>query len=36
MPQLEQLPYIFTSQLFWLLVVFGLLYFGIGRGMIPK
>src|SRR5688500_5314699 len=36
MPQIEQLPLIFTSQLFWLVVVFGLLFFGIGRGMLPK
>jgi len=36
MPQIEQLPLIFTSQLFWLLVVFGIIYFGIGRGMVPK
>ena len=36
MPQIEQLPLIFTSQLFWLAVVFGLLFFGIGRGMLPK
>ncbi|HVL78494.1 MAG TPA: ATPase [Sphingomicrobium sp.] len=36
MPQIEQLPFIFSSQLFWLLVVFGILYFGIGRGMVPK
>ena len=36
MPQIEQLPFIFTSQLFWLAVVFGLLFFGIGRGMLPK
>jgi F-type H+-transporting ATPase subunit b len=36
MPQIEQLPAIFTSQLFWLLVVFGIIYFGIGRGMVPK
>jgi F-type H+-transporting ATPase subunit b len=36
MPQIEQLPLIFTSQLFWLAVVFGLLFFGIGRGMVPK
>jgi F-type H+-transporting ATPase subunit b len=36
MPQIEQLPFIFTSQLFWLLVVFGILFFGIGRGMVPK
>ena len=36
MPQIEQLPLIFTSQLFWLAVVFGLLFCGIGRGMLPK
>ena len=36
MPQIEQLPFIFSSQLFWLLVVFGILFFGIGRGMVPK
>src|SRR4051812_37609694 len=36
MPQIEQLPFIFSSQLFWLAVVFGILFFGIGRGMVPK
>ncbi len=36
MPQIEQLPDIFFSQLFWLLLVFGILYFFIGRGMVPK
>lgn len=36
MPQIEQLPFIFTSQLFWLAVVFGIIFFGIGRGMLPK
>jgi F-type H+-transporting ATPase subunit b len=36
MPQIEQLPFIFTSQLFWLLLVFGIIFFGIGRGMLPK
>lgn len=36
MPQLEQLPTIFWSQLFWLAVVFGILFFAIGRGMLPK
>jgi F-type H+-transporting ATPase subunit b len=36
MPQIVQLPYIFASQLFWLLVVFGIIFFGIGRGMLPK
>jgi F-type H+-transporting ATPase subunit b len=36
MPQITQLPYIFYSQLFWLLLVFGIIFFGIGRGMLPK
>jgi len=36
MPQIAQLPYIFFSQLFWLLLVFGVIFFGIGRGMLPK
>ena len=36
MPQLNQLPEIFWSQLFWLLLVFGIIYFFIGRGMVPK
>ena len=36
MPQITQLPAIFWSQLFWLLVIFGTLFFVIGRGMVPK
>ena len=36
MPQIEQLPLIYASQLFWLLLVFGLIYFVVGRGMVPK
>lgn len=36
MPQIEQLPDIFFSQLFWLGIVFGIIFFGIGRGMLPK
>jgi F-type H+-transporting ATPase subunit b len=36
MPQLDQIPQIFASQLFWLVVVFGLIYLVIGRGMLPK
>ena len=36
MPQIEQLPFIFASQLFWLVVVFGTIFFVIGRGMLPK
>ena len=36
MPQINQLPEIFFSQLFWLVIVFGIIYFVIGRGMVPK
>ena len=36
MPQINQLSDIFVSQLFWLLVVFGIIYFWIGKGMVPK
>ena len=36
MPQIEQLPIIFFSQLFWLAVVFGIIFFAIGKGMLPK
>ena len=36
MPQINQLPDIFFSQLFWLLLVFGIIYFWIGKGMVPK
>jgi F-type H+-transporting ATPase subunit b len=36
MPQINQLPLIFLSQLFWLAVVFGIIYFVIGRGLVPK
>lgn len=36
MPQINQLSEIFFSQLFWLAVVFGVTYFVIGRGMVPK
>jgi F-type H+-transporting ATPase subunit b len=36
MPQIEQLPLIFFSQLFWLAVVFGIIFFVVGRGMLPK
>jgi F-type H+-transporting ATPase subunit b len=36
MPQISQLSEVFFSQLFWLAVVFGIIYFVIGRGMVPK
>ena len=36
MPQINQLPFIYASQIFWLAVTFGLIFFGIGLGMLPK
>ncbi len=36
MPQLAQFHEIFWSQLFWLALVFGLIFFVIGRGMLPR
>lgn len=36
MPQITQLPYIIFSQVFWVAVVFGFIFFVIGRGMVPK
>ncbi|RPF70620.1 F0F1 ATP synthase subunit B family protein [Aurantiacibacter spongiae] len=36
MPQIAQLAETFASQIFWLLVIFGFIYFVIGRGMVPK
>jgi F-type H+-transporting ATPase subunit b len=36
MPQITQLPFIIFSQLFWLVIVFGFIFFVIGRGMLPK
>lgn len=36
MPQIEQLSATFASQLFWLVVTFGLVFFIVGRGMVPK
>jgi F-type H+-transporting ATPase subunit b len=36
MPQISQISEIFASQLFWLIVSFGLIYVVIGRGMLPK
>ena len=36
MPRITQLPFIFFSQLFWLAIVFGIIFFGVGRGMLPK
>ena len=36
MPQLNQLALVAYSQFLWLLLVLGLIYFGIGKGMLPK
>ncbi len=36
MPQISQILDTYASQFFWLLIVFGLVYFTIGRGMLPK
>lgn len=35
MPQLEQLSMVFSSQLFWLVVVFGIIFVAVRRGMLP-
>ena len=36
MPQIAQLSQTYSSQVFWILVIFGLIFFVIGRGMVPK
>jgi F-type H+-transporting ATPase subunit b len=36
MPQLAQLLLVYQSQWFWLLIVLGVIYFGIGRGIVPR
>lgn len=36
MPQIAQLAETFTSQIFWLLVFFGITFFVVGRGMVPR
>ncbi|WP_156679563.1 ATPase [Sphingomonas profundi] len=36
MPQIAQIAATYASQIFWLLIVFGLIYFGIGKAMLPK
>lgn len=36
MPQIAQLAATYSSQIFWMLVVFGLIYFTIARAMLPK
>ena len=36
MPQIDQMFEIWSSQLFWLAVTFGLVFFVVGKGMVPK
>lgn len=36
MPQIAQMAEIWSSQLFWLLITFGFVFFVIGKGMLPK
>ena len=36
MPQIAQLGEFYSSQVFWLLVFFGITFFVVGRGMVPK
>ena len=36
MPQLNQLMLVYQSQWFWLLLVLAVIYFAIGKGMVPK
>ena len=36
MPQLDQLGDVALSQLFWMVLVLGFIYFVVGRGMVPK
>jgi F-type H+-transporting ATPase subunit b len=36
MPQINQLMDVYASQFFWLLLVIGIIYFVIGKGMLPK
>ena len=36
MPQIEQIAATYASQIFWLLLIFGLVFFVVGKGMVPK
>ncbi|WP_156842043.1 F0F1 ATP synthase subunit B family protein [Novosphingobium aquimarinum] len=36
MPQIAQLSATYASQIFWILLVFGFVFFVIGKGMVPK
>lgn len=36
MPQIAQLSEVWSSQIFWMLVTFGFVFFVVGLGMVPK
>ena len=36
MPQISQLADTYASQIFWVLIFFGFVFFIVGRGMVPK
>ncbi len=36
MPQIEQLAATYSSQIFWLAIIFGLVFLVVGKGMVPK
>ncbi|HEX8413118.1 MAG TPA: ATPase [Sphingomicrobium sp.] len=36
MPQISQLAATYASQIFWLLLTFGIVFFTVGRGMLPR
>ncbi len=36
MPQIAQLSETYASQIFWLLIFFGIIFFVIGNGMVPR
>ncbi len=36
MPQIAQLAETYASQIFWMLVFFGFIFFVVGRGMVPR
>ncbi|CAN5169536.1 F0F1 ATP synthase subunit B' [soil metagenome] len=36
MPQIAQLSHVWSSQIFWMLVTFGFVFFVVGLGMLPK
>lgn len=36
MPQIAQLAETWSSQIFWMLIFFGFIFFVIGRGMVPR